>query len=155
MKKYLLSIAVLLMATIAFTACSNDDEPDGDNGLAKTTFTAHVTDDGDEMDVTISFVDGKTGIQYVNGVFEGEDDMKMPMEIWVNFTYTMNGSKVVANPTKSTVKIAGMIEVESYDELVPAEFIYDKANKTLTVVDEDTPTVLKQTKYKEIVVPTK
>lgn len=155
MKKYLLSIAVLLMATIAFTACSNDDESDGDNGLAKTAFTAHVTDDGDELDVTVSFVDGKTGIQYVNGVFEGDDDMKVPTEMWINFTYTMNGSKVVANPVKSTIKFAGMIEVETFDDEDPTEFIYDKANKTLTVVDEDMPTVLKQTKYKEIVVPTR
>lgn len=155
MKKYLLSIAVLLMATIAFTACSNDDEPVGDNGLAKTAFTAHVTDDGDEMDVTVSFVDDKTGIQYVNGVLHDEDGMKMPTEMWINFTYTMEGSKVVVNPTKSTIKFAGMIEVETFDDYDPTEFIYDKANKTLTVVDEDMPTVLKQTKYKEIVVPTK
>lgn len=158
MKKYLLSIAVLLMAAITFTACSDDnDDPSGD-GLAKTTFTANVVDDGDQMEVVVSFVDGSKGVQYVKTTMEDEDTgMKIPMEAWVNFEYKMDGTKVTLNSKKSTVKVMGMIEVEDFTDYDPAYLTYDKANKTLTEIVEkgETPMVLKQTKYKEIVVPTK
>lgn len=162
MKKYLLSFSVLMMALLTFTACGDDDDEDFggvSSPLAKTSWTCHVVDEEESVDITINFDNDKTGLQYATGTVY-EDGMELPMEMYAQFSYVLQGKRGVLMISKMNVSVvtpAGIANQEfngDYIEGAQLQFEYNADRKTLTILDQDGNTVMNQQKYKEIKYPT-
>lgn len=154
MKKYFLSIAVLMMALVSFTACSDDNN--GDSGLEKTTWAGKTVDEDDVEELTISFSDSKNGIQYAKTNMVDDDDNPTVLEVWTKCTYTFNGKGGTVTAHNSVMKIDGVIVAYPDTEGSTVTFKYDEAKNTITFDAGDGDFVtLSKTKYQDIVFPTK
>ena len=91
-KKLFLLMAILIPA-IAFTACSDDDEPEANNELVGTTWTCidNDTEHGYYSLETLSF---KSGSKCVYTMIEKEDGVTVT-DFSINGTYTFNPPVVI------------------------------------------------------------
>ena len=139
--KKILSIAVLLMATLTgFNACNNDDESDDVQSLAKTTFTTTVHEDSPIMSgdftYTVSFNDESECVMRVESknIKALNSDQTFANDTYYSGTYTQNGNAITFDVDCVTYENAPH-PFSDYDHPETLTFTYNPKGKELTAED--------------------
>lgn len=133
MKKILL-LAILAMAFVGFTACSEDEkENQSMKSLKQTTWTMLANEGEDGMTVNVSFTDGQNGLMQKKSNGTTAEGFAL-FESTMKFTYTWNGESGKINFTKMVHRSLGHQNVKDMENM-ECDIAFDAASGKLTLTN--------------------
>ena len=141
MKKYMMSMAVALMAAFTFVACGSDPvdppTPDpvkpNDPRLAGTSWFVERELDGEggmiNFQDTVTFTDKEKGVEHIHVCFTILKELFPECDVYSEFTYSFDGAKGVKHIKKTTLIYNEHVTVSTTES--DSEFGYDEKAKII------------------------